>query len=108
MRHVIVVLQVLATAALAVSLTTIGSPRTITLGFLPKTMTVVPLTYLAATVSLILTLVSLTLLGRGWERDALPEKFVDWNKIWAVVTLLVSCLPAMIFLSVVFQEWRRG
>jgi hypothetical protein len=91
-----------------VSLTTIGSLRTITLGFLPKTMTTVPLTYLAATVSLIFTLVSLTLLGRGWERDTLPQKFVDWNKMWAVVTLLVSCLPAMIFLSVVFQEWRRG
>ncbi len=71
-------------------------------------MTTVPLTYLAATVTLILTLVSLTLLGRGWERDALSEKFVGWNKVWAVVTLLVSCLPAMIFLSVVFQEWRRS
>lgn len=108
MKHVVGVLQVLATAALVVSLTTIGSPRTISLGFLPKTITAVPLTYLAATISLILTLASLTILGRGWERDTFPEKFVDWNKVWAVVTLLVSCLPAMIFLSVVFQEWRRG
>jgi len=103
----ILLVLVLATIALVVSLGTIGSPRTVALDFLPKAMKAVPLTYVTATLSMLLSIVGLTFLGRSWERDSLSAAFIERTKIWAVFVLLISILPGIIFLSVLFQELRR-
>ena len=104
MKQAILIFLALATLTGVASCATVASTSTVTVGFLPKDVTHVPLTYFFGTLSLFFSLVSLTLLGRSWERDALPEKFIDAGKYWAMILLLLASLPAMIFLSVVFQE----
>jgi hypothetical protein len=91
----------------AVSYSTIGSEKTMTVSFLPEQMTEVPLTYFYGTIAAIFCAVGLALIGREWERDSLPARFIGWTKAVALVELSLALLPAMIFIGVLVQEFQR-
>ncbi|GEM_PF-3530834 len=107
MKVAILVFLTLSLLAAAASAATVTSKGTFQLQFLPKDMTPVPYTYFFGTLALFFSTVTLTLTGRGWERDELPQPFVDKVKLGAMAALLVASLPAMIFLSVLIQEIRK-
>jgi hypothetical protein len=90
------------------SYVTIGSADTIAVSFLPETMAGgVPATYFYGTIAAAFCVVGLALIGRSWERDSLPAKFIGWTKVVALVELSASLLPAMIFLGVLIEEIQR-
>lgn len=107
MKTAIAVITALSVLAAVASCATVASKGGVALGFLPKEMGPVPYTYFFGTLAMIFSIVTLTLLGRSWERDALPDRFIDAAKACAMIALLASSLPAMIFMSVLIQEIRK-
>ncbi|MDP6957549.1 MAG: hypothetical protein QF645_01925 [Planctomycetota bacterium] len=81
-----------------------GDARTIEVSFLPDQMTSVPYTYFFGTLAALFCSAGIILIGRGWERDSLSKRFIQWTKAVALVELSLSFLPAMIFIGRVIQE----
>lgn len=107
MKTAIVLFLALAVLTAAASCATVASKGAVRLDFLPKDMLPVPYTYFFGTLSMIFAVLTLTLAGRSWERDELPQPFIDRVKFGAMAALLVTSMQAMIFLSVLIQEVRR-
>lgn len=84
-----------------------GAESTIEVSFLPDQMTAVPSTYFYGTLAALFCAVGIILIGRGWERESLSKRFIQWTKAIALVELSLSFLPVMIFIGVVIQEVQR-
>ena len=107
MKIVILLLLAFSGVFTVLSGTSAGSQSTVEISFLPDSMTAVPSTYFYGTLAALFCSAGIIIIGRGWERDSLSKRFIQWTKAVALVELSLSFLPLMIFIGVLVQEIQR-